>query len=84
MTPQGEDLSSEPPQPWMADAICHSVDPELWFPTKGRSDKPAKRVCYQCPPVADCAAYALDRPELDGVWGGLSNLERRQLRKDTR
>jgi len=79
-----EDWSLEPPQPWMDRSICPSVDPELFFPPQSRSDRArwAKWVCQQCPPVEDCRRYAIERPELDGVWGGTTERERRQARKE--
>ncbi|MGH3500941.1 MAG: WhiB family transcriptional regulator [Nocardioidaceae bacterium] len=67
-------------QPWMEDALCAQTDPEVFFPDKGQSAKQAKRVCARCPVQQPCLAYALDRPELQGVWGGLTERERRQLR----
>ena len=78
-----EDWTLEPPQPWMANSICPSTDPELFFPPKGRGDRArwAKWVCQQCPPVNDCKTYALEHPELDGVWGGTTERERRKIRK---
>ena len=79
-----EGWSLEPPEPWMADAICPSVDPELFFPPKSRGDRAAwaRWVCRQCPPVLDCRRYAIDHPELDGVWGATTERERRQARKE--
>lgn len=61
---------------WRDQGLCAEVDPELWFPEKGGSAAPAKRICRQCPVRAECLAYALDNHEWWGVWGGLTYRER--------
>jgi WhiB family redox-sensing transcriptional regulator len=68
-------------QPWMAEGVCGSTDPEAFFPDKGGSTRIAKRICIGCPVVAECLQYALDNDERFGVWGGYSERERRQLRR---
>lgn len=59
-------------------------DPDLWFPPVGGTgsagSKLAKMLCRSCPIVAECLAYALDHPEVLGIWGGASNRERDVLR----
>ena len=64
---------------WARDALCAQTDPEAFFPEKGRSNAAAKRVCLACPVRAECLDAALSRPERFGVWGGLSERERRRL-----
>ncbi len=64
---------------WRDLALCAQVDPELFFPEKGGSFRAAKRVCAGCEVRAECLQDALDRRELFGVWGGLSERERRKL-----
>jgi hypothetical protein len=64
---------------WQDQALCAQVDPELFFPEKGQSPRAAKRVCAACEVRAECLQYALDRREPFGVWGGLSERERRAL-----
>jgi WhiB family redox-sensing transcriptional regulator len=64
---------------WRELALCAQVDPELFFPDKGGSSRPAKRVCATCEVSAECLQEALDRGERFGVWGGLSERERRAL-----
>ena len=66
---------------WMADALCTQVDPETWFPEKGGTPDPAKRICAECPVRHTCLEYALARPELDGVWGGTTYKQRQQMRR---
>lgn len=63
---------------WAADALCHDGDPELLF-TRGASQNLAKMVCRQCPVQAACLADALDHRVEHGVWGGMTERERRAL-----
>jgi WhiB family redox-sensing transcriptional regulator len=62
------------------DAACARVDPELFHLEQGQSPRPAKRICADCPVLDACRSYALARPELLGIWGGLTEPERRALR----
>ena len=68
-------------QPWSERAACLNLDPELWFPERGESNRAAKRVCAACPVRDECLEYALDAREPYGVWGGLSEQERSQLNR---
>jgi hypothetical protein len=67
------------PGGWRDLARCAETDPEMFFPEKGESVRPAKRVCAGCEVRAECLQDALDRGERFGVWGGLSERERRAL-----
>lgn len=69
-------------QPWMTDAVCASVDPECFFPRKGGSTRPAKTVCRGCDVKSDCLQYAIENEINWGVWGGLSERERRPLKHE--
>lgn len=69
------------PLPWAADAKCLQADPETFFPEKGGSTREAKRICAQCDVRDPCLAYALDNDERFGIWGGLSERERRRLKR---
>ena len=66
---------------WQADALCAQTDPEAFFPEKGGSTRDAKKVCGSCAVRAQCLEYALANDERFGIWGGLSERERRRLRK---
>lgn len=66
---------------WQADALCAQTDPEAFFPEKGGSTRDAKKVCGSCNVKAQCLEYALANDERFGIWGGLSERERRRLRK---
>lgn len=68
------------PLSWQADALCAQTDPEAFFPEKGGSTREAKRVCDSCEVRAECLEYALENDERFGIWGGLSERERRKLR----
>ncbi len=65
---------------WRLDALCAETDPEAFFPEKGGSTREAKRVCTGCDVRAECLEYALANDERFGIWGGLSERERRRLR----
>ena len=64
---------------WWFVGLCAQTDPELFFPEKGGSVREAKAVCAGCPVRAQCLAHALAHDERFGVWGGLSEPERRRL-----
>jgi WhiB family redox-sensing transcriptional regulator len=64
---------------WQEDAVCAQTDPEAFFPEKGGSTRDAKMVCLGCPVQDQCLQYALDNQERFGIWGGLSERERRKL-----
>jgi WhiB family redox-sensing transcriptional regulator len=66
-------------QPWADDALCGQTDPEMFFPEKGGTTKFAKSVCARCTVAAECLDWALDHNERFGIWGGLSERERRHL-----
>lgn len=66
---------------WMDDGLCKQVDPELFFVEKGGSTKDAKSICLGCDVRAQCLAYALERNEVFGIWGGLTYPQRRDLKK---
>jgi WhiB family redox-sensing transcriptional regulator len=68
-------------RPWMDEALCAQIDTELFFPEKGGSTKEAKRACSLCPVREQCLAQALADREAHGIWGGLSERERRKLVK---
>lgn len=68
---------------WQVDALCAQTDPEAFFPEKGGSTRDAKKVCASCTVRAECLEYALSNDERFGIWGGLSERERRRLRKRT-
>ena len=66
---------------WQERALCAPTDPVAFFPEKGGSTREAKRVCLSCDVRSDCREYALANVERFGIWGGLSERERRRLKK---
>ena len=67
---------------WQDLSLCSQSDPEAWFPEKGGSTRGPKRICYRCPVISECLDYALETDQRFGVWGGLSERERRRLKRD--
>ncbi len=66
---------------WQERALCAQTDPEAFFPEKGGSTREAKRICQGCEVRDECLEYALEHDERFGIWGGLSERERRRLKK---
>jgi len=71
---------------WMEQAACRDEDPELFFPISAKGAglaqvAEAKEVCRGCPVREACLRYALDTGQEGGVWGGLTEEERRALRR---
>lgn len=69
------------PLAWQTDSLCAQTDPEAFFPEKGGSTRDAKKICTSCEVRNQCLEYALANDERFGIWGGLSERERRKLRK---
>lgn len=67
--------------PWADEAMCLQAEPDTFFPEKGGSTREAKRICTMCTVKAECLEYALENEERFGIWGGLSERERRKLKK---
>ena len=66
---------------WQERALCAQTDPEAFFPEKGGSTRDAKRICTTCDVRDQCLEYALQNDERFGIWGGLSERERRKLKR---
>lgn len=77
----------DPTPGWRDEAACRDhPEKELWFPIGNtgpalRMINAAKRICESCPVRQDCLTWALDAGEDAGVWGGLSEDERRNLKR---
>jgi WhiB family redox-sensing transcriptional regulator len=69
---------------WRELAACRGVDPELFFPTRGEKVAAAKAVCSSCLVRTSCAEEALANGEKFGIWGGMSERERRRIRRQRR
>lgn len=73
-------------QPWRAQAACRGLDPAKWYPETGERNAEAKAICNgvpgvsgSCPVRAACLEFAIAGREDFGIWGGLSERERRRL-----
>ena len=71
----------DPELMWQERSLCAQTDPESFFPEKGGSTRDAKKVCQTCPVKTECLEYALAHDERFGIWGGMSERERRKLKK---
>lgn len=69
------------PDQWQDRALCAQTDPEAFFPEKGGSTREAKKICLGCEVRTECLEYALAHDERFGIWGGLSERERRRLKR---
>ena len=81
MTTAADDLAE-----WWSLAACQHADPDLFFPISAAGPGQAqlagaKAVCARCPVRHDCLRYALTADPVQGVWGGLTEEERRLLRQ---
>ena len=65
---------------WQERALCAQTDPEAFFPEKGGSTREAKRVCLACEVRVECLAYAAERDERFGIWGGWAERARRRVK----
>jgi WhiB family redox-sensing transcriptional regulator len=74
------DLLGDAPE-WQERSLCSQTDPEAFFPEKGGSTREAKRICSRCEVKDECLEYALGHDERFGIWGGLSERERRKLKR---
>lgn len=75
------DAESATGEEWQDRALCAQTDPEAFFPEKGGSTREAKKICQRCPVRNECLEYALANDERFGIWGGLSERERRRLKR---
>lgn len=71
---------------WQEQALCVEVDSEIFFPGKGdlSAARAAKRVCAMCEVRSECLDYSLRHNEIHGVWGGLTERQRREYKRQRR
>lgn len=77
-------MSHAPRPDWMANGACRNLDPSSFFPdgsTGGWAPviQYAKDICATCPVIATCREWALDTRQAYGIWGGLTEQERRRV-----
>jgi WhiB family transcriptional regulator, redox-sensing transcriptional regulator len=65
---------------WRDRAACRGADLSVFFPGRGESAEPARRICANCPVRQECLEFALSHGEVHGIWGGLTVRDRRALR----
>lgn len=56
------------------------MDPKIFFPERGQPSEPAKALCRECDVREDCLDHSFTFNERSGIWGGLSERQRRGLR----
>ncbi len=71
----GQDLA------WQDLANCRGADPDLFFPERGASTRTAKGICRECSVKNECLEFAIVSSEKFGIWGGMSERERRKIRR---
>jgi len=69
------------PEDWRQLASCRDLDTAMFFPASDEESAPAQAVCADCPVRAACLEFALITRQDDGVWGGLTETERRRVRR---
>jgi WhiB family transcriptional regulator, redox-sensing transcriptional regulator len=83
-------VSARPPRPrtpvlpalrgWRDQAACRGTDLAVFFPSRGESAEPARRICARCPVRQPCLEFALSHGITHGIWGGLAERDRRAQR----
>ncbi|MFJ9855277.1 WhiB family transcriptional regulator [Streptomyces sp. NPDC101150] len=74
---------------WRHRAVCREEDPELFFPVGNTGPallqiREAKAVCSRCPVMKKCLQWAFESGQDSGVWGGLSEDERKAMKRRAR
>jgi WhiB family transcriptional regulator, redox-sensing transcriptional regulator len=64
---------------FFADAACEGADTSVFFPVSDTFAGEAKAICATCPVAEQCLEYAIATRQGDGVWGGLTAVERHRL-----
>ena len=73
-------MDSGSEQDWRVRGECADRNPDMWFSTAGKNVREAKRLCRMCVVRRECLAFAVESAIPHGVWGGMSETERRGLR----
>ena len=68
---------------WRRQGKCRKIDPEVFYPPDGLGVAQAQAICATCPVVDACAEWGIAHEEY-GVWGGLSERQRRRIRRQRR
>ena len=65
-------------RPWVVFAACREADPDFFFPSNKEEEDRALALCATCPVRIDCLEYALEARERFGIWGGLTEKQRKR------
>jgi WhiB family transcriptional regulator, redox-sensing transcriptional regulator len=71
--------TAQPAADFFVDAACTGADTALFFPVSDTFAGEAKEICAACPVAGQCLEYAIATHQPDGVWGGLTSVERHRL-----
>lgn len=74
-------IFAEDDKPWAAEALCGEADGDAWYSEDPHERRMAKAICHVCPVRQECLDYAVRTNERWGIWGGLSQFQRRKLRR---
>jgi WhiB family redox-sensing transcriptional regulator len=66
-------------RPWMVFAACRDADPDLFFPSSKEAETEALALCGMCPVIRECNSYSFEARETFGVWGGVTEKQRRTV-----
>lgn len=69
---------------WRSHAACAGTTTTLFFPAERRDAPDARRICADCPVRHPCGEYAVEHNIRHGIWGGMSERERRRIRQERR
>lgn len=69
---------------WHELSACRGTNPSVFFPTRGQDVQPARTICARCPVAAECLSWAIETGEKLGIYGGLSEKQRRAERRRRR
>jgi WhiB family redox-sensing transcriptional regulator len=70
---------ASPPDDFFEDSACKGADTSVFFPVSENGGSEAKAICAACPVADQCLEYAIQTHQPDGIWGGLSAVERHRL-----
>lgn len=67
---------------WKLQGLCTEIGmPDMWYASDRREQREAIAICYKCPVIQKCRDYAFQNDEKLGIWGGMTETERKQMRR---
>lgn len=67
---------------WKLEGLCTQIgQPDLWYSSEKREQRQAVEICYKCPVIQKCRDEAFSNNEIYGIWGGMTELQRKEMRK---